>query len=212
MAQKKKIDLTLLIDIGTTSVGATLVQVGKTNTPLLTKVTRVPVGSGTSDSRKALLTNTEEALKKLLETYAKGPPPDRIHVVVASPWHEAHIRTITSTSERPVRISEKTVFSAVQKYQNEKPPNEGNVDIEAVAVHVQVNGYSTALQRAISGTDISVNLYESEMRSDLQKKSRDGEIPEDDKFALKEEMESIVKEGNEKLESFLVKKEAEIKI
>lgn len=160
---------TLIVDIGSASVGAAVISKGKLGVPQLNEVTRVPIGLGSPSSREALTTHTEEALKKLLEHYITTPIK-KINVVVSAPWHEASIRTITSTSQKPVNISERTAVSAVQKYQNEKPPHEGNVDVEAVAVQMRVNGYSTSLKKMVSGTSISINLYESEMRSNLQKK------------------------------------------
>lgn len=167
--KKIKTEGMLIIDIGTASVGAAFVKEGPHDAPLLEHVVRTPIGTGSNSSRDALLTHTEEALKELLAQYSSHVPKD-IHVVVSTPWHEAHIRTITSSSEKPTHISKRTALSAVQKYQNEKPPVEGNVDVEAVAIQVQVNGYSTSLRRTVSGKEISINLYESEMSASIHKK------------------------------------------
>ena len=46
--------------------------------------------------------------------------------------------------------------------------------------------------------------------TDIQKKEKAGEIPEDDKFRAKKEMEKIVDDVNKKLEETLAKKEKEI--
>ncbi|MDP3734941.1 MAG: ribosome-recycling factor [bacterium] len=46
--------------------------------------------------------------------------------------------------------------------------------------------------------------------SDIQKRERDGEMGEDDKFRAKEEMEKLVQEGNRALEACFGKKEREI--
>lgn len=168
MAQKNTPDSTLLIDIGTASVGGAFVSIGKNKSPLLSKVTRVPIGSGTLSSRDALVSHAEEALKTLMEKYAKDSPKF-VRVVVSSPWHEAHIRTIISTSEKRAYVTEKTVLNTVLKYQNEKPPHEGNSDVEAVATQIKVNGYPTALARGVLGTSISINLYESEIKSAIER-------------------------------------------
>ncbi|MBI2617851.1 ribosome recycling factor [Candidatus Kaiserbacteria bacterium] len=46
--------------------------------------------------------------------------------------------------------------------------------------------------------------------SDIQKKERDGEVGEDDKFRYKEEMQKLVDKGNKALDALMEKKEAEI--
>ena len=46
--------------------------------------------------------------------------------------------------------------------------------------------------------------------SDLQKKEKEGEISEDEKFTSKEEMEKIIKEGSASLDELFAKKEVEI--
>jgi len=167
--QKNKSNTTLLIDIGTASVGGALFSISAGHAPRLCKVLRVPIGNGTETSRDTLLEYTEAAMKKLMEAYAREMV-HRVHIVVSSPWHETHIRTITSSTERPAPVSEKNILRAVSRYQNEKPPLEGNNDIEAVAMRIQVNGYGTALKEHVAGTHLDINFYESEMNDAIQKR------------------------------------------
>ncbi|MFQ5540796.1 MAG: hypothetical protein ACE5F4_00935 [Candidatus Paceibacteria bacterium] len=152
---------TLALDIGSGSVGAAILSEAS-GAARLSAVAREPVGSGTDTSRAALTQATESALKKLLERYTKEHIR-KVVVALAAPWHEAHIRTVSSASKQPARITEETVTRAIARYQSEKSPREGNVDVEAVAVGVEVNGYRTALARPVTGSTIGINLYESEM-------------------------------------------------
>jgi len=57
---------------------------------------------------------------------------------------------------------------------------------------------------------VSVRAERDEVWSDIQAKEREGEIPEDDKFRLKEEMQNCVDAANQKLESLALRKEEEI--
>lgn len=169
MSKKQKLPSSIIIDIGTASVGAALMSRGALGTPVLSRVHRTPIGTGSETSRQALLQTAENALKTLLQEYATTVVKD-VRVVVAAPWHEAHIRTLTAKTDHLAAISEKTLTRAVTRYQSEKPPQSGNVDVEAVAIHVLVNGYGTSLSRAVNGTRIDINLYESEMSRDIQKR------------------------------------------
>lgn len=57
---------------------------------------------------------------------------------------------------------------------------------------------------------VSVRSERDEVWSDIQAQERDGDIPEDDKFRLKEEMQKYVDAANQKLESLAERKEDEI--
>lgn len=162
MAPSPKSDTTLLIDIGTATVSGALMTLGKRHMPLLDMVRRVPLGTGTETARDALSTHLGRAMEELLPAYS-GAAPKQVRVVLASPWYEARIRAVSSSSPKPVTVSEKTVLALVEEYKNKEAPRPGNRDIEALAVQVLVNGYHTRLARAVSGTSIAVNLYESEV-------------------------------------------------
>ena len=56
----------------------------------------------------------------------------------------------------------------------------------------------------------SVRSARDETWSDIQRKTREGELSEDDKFALKEEMEQMVKDANEALGALYENKEREM--
>lgn len=162
----------LVIDVGSASVGAAVASVShKHKTLLLEKVTRVPIGAGSKETRDQLQKQTTAALTEILKQYTENY--SEVHVVLAAPWHDARIRTIHSKTEKPAPVSEKSVERMVEQYKNEAPPASGNVDVEAVAVQVQVNSYTTSLAQPVTGTHTRVNLYESEMSAALQKEFAD---------------------------------------
>lgn len=56
----------------------------------------------------------------------------------------------------------------------------------------------------------SLRIARDEVWSDIQKKERDGEIPEDDKFRFKEEMQKKVDAANKQFDEMLERKEKEM--
>jgi len=71
-----------------------------------------------------------------------------------------------------------------------------------------------ALMKIVNGKHeearISARKARDEVWDDIQKKERAGEIPEDDKFRLKDEMQKVVDEANKKLEGMVERKGKEI--
>lgn len=57
---------------------------------------------------------------------------------------------------------------------------------------------------------VSVRAERDEVWSEIQTLEREGEIPEDDKFRLKDEMQKFVDQANAKLEEMAARKEKEI--
>lgn len=156
----------LIIDVGSASVGAALVR-EKNGVPLLEQVKRVPIGAGSKETRDALQERMLAAFKELVASYAGDLR--EVRIVTASPWNEARIRTVHSKTEKPSAVSIQTIEKTIDQYKNEAPPASGNIDLEAVAVQVRVNGYTTALAEPVMGSAVRINLYESEMSESLQR-------------------------------------------
>jgi len=163
--KKKQTKGFLLVDIGSASVGASVVHVEKGEV-VLGKVKRQAVGAGSQETRDSLEKQALTALDTLMKEYAGSY--SEVRIVVAAPWHQAHIRTIKSKGEKPASVSVRSIEKLLETYKNEKAPAEGNVDIEAVALQVRVNNYPTALFEPVTGTNVAVNLYESEMPKRLR--------------------------------------------
>ncbi|GMU74112.1 MAG: ribosome-recycling factor [Candidatus Campbellbacteria bacterium] len=70
--------------------------------------------------------------------------------------------------------------------------------------------YVKIVGKKLEEARISVRSAREEVWSDIQKQEKDGAMSEDDKFRAKEEMEKIIKEGNEALDALAEKKEKEI--
>ena len=57
---------------------------------------------------------------------------------------------------------------------------------------------------------ITLRRHREDVWGDIQKLQKDGELSEDEKFSSKDEMEKIIKEGNEALDELSKKKEQEL--
>ncbi len=151
----------LIIDVGSASVGACLVQKGKTGKPIISFVKRVSIkGTGLTDAR-ALATQTHKAISDLLSQY-RSSKPTYVRFVLASPWYESTIKMVTAKSDSAVRITENSVAKVVAEYEGKHELAEGRHLIERVVPQVYVNGYGTSLSKSVKGTSLRVNVYESQ--------------------------------------------------
>ncbi len=152
-----------VIDIGSASVGVCMLEKGKAQ-PVVSKTVRTSISSGTETAKTAIAELTVQAVQKSLESFVKTAPPQFVRVVLASPWYDAKIRTITTKSERPVRVTADTVIRTIKQYfaqKNETTPA-GRTLLESIVSQAYVNGYPTALQQPLLGTALRVNHYTSE--------------------------------------------------
>ncbi len=70
--------------------------------------------------------------------------------------------------------------------------------------------YAKLVGKKLEEGRISIRAAREEVWSDIQKQEKDGALSEDEKFRAKDEMEKIIKEGNEALDALAEKKEKEI--
>ncbi len=57
---------------------------------------------------------------------------------------------------------------------------------------------------------VSLRAEREKVWDDIQKKAKDGELPEDEKFRAKDEMQKYIDEGNKRLEEMMERKEKEM--
>lgn len=146
---------TLILDIDSASVGVCVVTDG--DKPTMSQVKRVPVGTGEVKDPAGLIPLLKESLTALLADYAKVNPK-KVSIVLAGPWFTASLRTLSSKSEKPVRVSPASIKHVVAE--NKKTGASGT-PIESVPITVSVNGYHTLVRSNVTGTTLAVTLYES---------------------------------------------------
>jgi hypothetical protein len=171
------LDRELIVDVGSASIGVCLTERRRKEKPTLIKVMRVPVKPQDPGSAADLRQRVQETLKTLLvEFHNKAAAPKHIRVVLASPWYESQVHSISSKSQKPVRISHGTILRAVKSFKEKSTATargENKEKLESVVTQVYVNGYQTALARAVQGTTMRIELYESSADAPLVRSVRD---------------------------------------
>lgn len=67
------------------------------------------------------------------------------------------------------------------------------------------------VKRKLEEARVSVKKEREEVWNDIQKKEKDGVLPEDDKFRAKDELQNLTDEANKALDDVACRKEADIK-
>lgn len=132
----------------------------------------------------------------------------------------SQIANITVEDARSIRITpwDSGVMSAV-----DRALREANLGVSVSAddkgirvIFPELTGesrekYAKIVGKKLEEARISVRNARDEVWSDIQKKEKDGELSEDEKFRAKEDMERIIKDGNEALDAIAKRKEEEIR-
>ena len=151
-----------VIDVGSSSIGACIADHPAKGKPSISSVRRIPIGTGSEESRAKIVERTLESLSMLLKEYAVLGRQKSVRVVLASPWYAARIRFVSSKSERPAKVNSSSISKTVREFKakSENQPPDG-VPLESIVTQVYINGYPSALEKTVMGTTLRVHLYES---------------------------------------------------
>ncbi len=155
---------TLLVDIGSASVGACIAENAEGNI-VVSHVKRVSLVNVSGQNTAGITALALDALKKCLAGFERVSPAARsAHAVLAAPWYSARLKTISIAPERPVRMDKGTVEKALHDYQEQHVEDllAGTRRMESSVSQAYVNGYPTALLEPVMGKDLTLNVYESE--------------------------------------------------
>ncbi|MCI0542541.1 ribosome recycling factor [bacterium] len=130
-----------------------------------------------------------------------------------------HVAGISIEDARTLRVSP---WDKSQIKQIEKAIEEANLGVSVSSDEAGVRVFFPELtedrrkmlmklaKERLEDARVSVRKERDEVWKDVQEKEKDGDISEDDKFKLKDEMQKLVDGTNGKLDEFLEKKEREI--
>lgn len=131
----------------------------------------------------------------------------------------SHIAAVTTEDPRTLRIAP---WDKSQIKDIEKAVNDADLGVSVAAddqgLRVFFPELTTDRRQAfvkiakekLEDARIRVRKEREDVWGDIQKKEKDGEITEDEKFNLKDELQKIVDEENKKIEEMADKKESEI--
>ena len=150
----KKAHLTLIVDVGSASVGAALISTKDPRTPLILESVRVPMVFQDELNFKRFLDDTATSLKKVLEKIQKKHTPKHFCFILSSPWFVSQTRIFHYSSEKPFNITksfladlvekEVTEFEKVELEKKHEMLSQHNVVIENKTMQTKLNGYITA--------------------------------------------------------------------
>lgn len=131
----------------------------------------------------------------------------------------SHIGSISTEDARTLRIApwDKGQMKAIEKAINEA--NLGvSVSVDDIGLRVNFPELTTerrialkkVLHKKLEEARVSLRAEREKVWGDIQERERKGEMPEDEKFRSKDELQKIIDEGNKKLEGIAERKEKEI--
>ena len=130
-----------------------------------------------------------------------------------------HVAAVTAEDPRTLRVSP---WDKSQIKDIEKAINEANLGVSVASDDQGLRVFFPELtterrqsfvkiaKEKLEDSRITLRKEREDTWSDIQKKEKEGELSEDDKFRLKDELQKIVDEANNKLENITNAKEQEI--
>lgn len=173
--KKKKEDRVLVLDIGSASVGAALVESVYENEfgHIIPKIlfstrTEIELTNQTNFTHyvNAMLFAYEDVLKKVYD--ARFAPPDRIVGVLAAPWYASHTRTITHSKKTPFLFTKKLWYELLMAEANifsqQAQETFGEFDggmrlLERTTMSVRLNGYSVEHPFQKKTKEVALDTY-----------------------------------------------------
>ncbi|MDQ5954372.1 MAG: hypothetical protein QG583_300 [Patescibacteria group bacterium] len=181
---KKKEELVLLFDIGSSSVGGALFYKGANGTPKIIYSVREPILLEDKVDIDRFLILTLDSLKKVASHICmKGlGAPRKIFCVLSSPWHASQTRVIHLEKEEPFIFTGKMadeliakeikIFEAEHKAIYQSEDNQVKI-IELKNIQTRLNGYNTLNPFNKKTTDLELITFISISEEHILKKIRD---------------------------------------
>ncbi|MBY0376483.1 hypothetical protein K2P96_00730, partial [Patescibacteria group bacterium] len=114
---KKKEEIVMVFDVGSSSVGGALFKVQESGVPRIILSLREPIVLEAELNEDRFLAQTAKALEILAGKIAtKGiGAPKKIFCVLSSPWYASQTRTISMQKNTPFVFNNKLADSLIQK-------------------------------------------------------------------------------------------------
>jgi len=149
-SKKQKNELiTLVVDVGSSSVGAALVSASKEAQAKVVYSTRLscPVPDSAGADRNYYITAVSQTLEQVMKTVLdQHHPIHGYHIIFSSPWYSSQTNVTRIDHNSPALISrhavEKLVDESEQKFISESGAN--SEVVEHRVIRTKINGYETA--------------------------------------------------------------------
>lgn len=145
--KNKSGEVTLVVEVGSSSVGAALVSASKGVAPKVLFSTRQPVAMQDGDGKSRSLTTILSTLESVLKLVsAEHVVVHKTHVIFSSPWYVSQTKIVQKNYDKPTsinhRIVEQITGEIEKKFSEELGPSK--VLVEHRVVRAKLNGYLTS--------------------------------------------------------------------
>jgi cell division ATPase FtsA len=174
--KKNKAKTTLILDIGSGTVGAALVSASKDTPPKILFSTRlpVPVGSSVSSVNRPFSVVTE-TLESVIKTISEQhTTPHALHIFLSSPWSVFKTDVLKLDYPSPTLITHRTV-ERLTKEAEKKFAGESHASGEIVErriIQARLNGYETFNPYNKKAKSVEVTFFVSMVASDVSEAIR----------------------------------------
>lgn len=168
-SNKTKGELTLMIDIGSASVGAAVVEFFSDKRPFIHHTVRVPIAVAEKPTFNTFLPKLLTFLSKALDqeiSQVKKRAIKHVHCFYASPWYTAESRTTSRTYPEQIKITQKVLDELIDVEVDNfmgKLQVAGSDEVvrvtESHIISTRLNGYATIDPLNKKATDLSVTLF-----------------------------------------------------
>jgi len=147
LVKKNSEVITLVIDIGSSSVGAALVSSVKKASPKMLFSTRLPIVLTNNSERGHSLSAIVSALDNVIKLVAAQHIVfHKSHIIFSSPWYVSQTNVLKKDFERPTLITNDVVAQITKEIENkftEGSALKGEI-VERRVVRAKLNGYEVA--------------------------------------------------------------------
>jgi len=170
-SQKQNENLTLLVDIGSASVGAALVLIEKGKTPLIIASAREDISFQEALVSSKFLIAMNHAFDKVLKTLQEKTKttgvPQNVFCTLSSPWFILKTRDLHVSRDEEFEVTEKNLEEFInedivklkEELKDTLPPQDVRI-IEKKIIHIKLNGYEikNPYKQKTSRMELSVTI------------------------------------------------------
>jgi len=170
--RKKEKPLTLVLDIGSGSVGAGIISLDEHLHPVVIYTTRIPIATSEKSTTK-LLSATMASVKSalaIIDKYHKKEMPnrgclDKAIVSIASPWYVSLTKKLLlEDSNKPILFTKKLIEDAIAREEASFEKNSGLKSndpfvLEKSVVQARLNGYETNNPYNKKARSVELSMY-----------------------------------------------------
>lgn len=159
-----KDDISLVIDLRSSSVGAAIVKTFKKKgtTPLILSTHRENIFYKETVDAEDFIERSMIALKKTLEK-VEYRRVNNIHVTYGSPWYHAEILELSKSEKKNITLSRKYINEIINENIESNPQYVG---IERKLLNIKVNGYRVDTYVGKKTKKVSFSMYRSYLYKD----------------------------------------------